>query len=264
MYLGVVLSIMFSKLFGFKKKEEATEVIEPHGDFSFLGTDMHSHLVPGVDDGAQTMEDSITLIRRFQALGFSSIITTPHIKWDHYPNTTEIIQLGLKELQQGLQAAGIRMPIKAAAEYYLDDHFMELLNAKDLMPIHGNEVLIEFSFMAEPIQLSQTLFKVQTQGYKPIIAHPERYEYMHREPSAYNSLKDRGCYLQLNTLALTGYYGRGVKEAAEYMLANNLYDYCGTDTHHLRHTDGLDRLRSSRVMDQLRNYSFRNRDIKMI
>lgn len=255
---------MFSKLFGSKKKEEPVDVAGPKGDFSFLGTDMHSHLVPGIDDGAQTMEDSIELIRRFQSLGYSSIITTPHIKWDHYANTTEIVQLGLRELQQALHAADIRIPIKAAAEYFLDDHFMELLNVKDLMTIQGNEVLIEFSFMSEPIQLSQTLFKIQTKGYKPIIAHPERYEYMHREPVSYNNLRDRGCYLQLNVLALTGYYGKGVKDAAEYMLSNNLYDYCGTDTHHLRHTDNLDRMLSSRIMDQLRNYSFRNREIKMV
>ncbi len=253
---------MFSKLFGFGKKEESLSV-SPRGDFSFLKTEFHNHLIPGIDDGSDSVEESLEMIRRFEALGYQNIITTPHVKIDHFPNSREIIQQGMKELQQVLQTENIRMNVRAAAEYFVDDHFMDLLETDDLMPITGNEVLIEFSFMSEPLQLRDIVFKIQTKGYKPILAHPERFEYFHRQPEIYSELKDRGCLLQLNLLSLSGYYGRGVKDIAERLLEQKLYHYCGSDAHHLRHTESLDKLRHSKVYDTLAAYPFRNAMIKM-
>lgn len=201
------------------------------------------------------------MISRFVAMGYSSIITTPHIKWDHYPNTTEIIQTGLAQLRVAMHEQGITIPIRAAAEYFIDDHFMELLEAGDLMTIHGKEVLVEFSFFSEPMNLAQILFQMQGRGWKPLLAHPERYEYLHRDMTNYNTFKDRGCLMQLNALSLTGYYGKGVKDAAEYMLKEGLYDYFGSDAHHIRHAEGMEKLRSLKVFADLMKYPFKNMDL---
>ncbi len=250
---------MFSKLFGRKKETSVTG--QPVSDWSFLGTDIHSHFVPGIDDGAQTVEDSVNLIRQMQDMGYRSIVTTPHIKYDHFPNTRNTILTGLQQLHHALEEQGITMPVKAAAEYYIDDHFMHLLDSEPLLTITGNEVLVEMSFMFEPVRFSEIIFKIQTAGYKPILAHPERYAFYHSRPEVYRELKDRGCYLQLNVIALAGYYGKSVKHIAEQLLKERLYDYCGTDMHHLKHAEVMQRMRHSGIMQSLVTYPFLNASI---
>ncbi len=249
---------MFSKLFG--RKEKSSDADKAYArDWSFLGTDMHSHFVPGVDDGAQTVEDSINLIREMQDLGYKNIVTTPHIKYDHYPNTPHTILTALQQLHTALQEQNIDIPVKAAAEYYIDDYFTRLLESgEQLLTVTGNELLVEISFMFEPIGLNEIFFNIQTAGYKPILAHPERYSYYHAKPEMYKQFKQRGCYLQLNVIALAGYYGKTVKQAAEYMLKEGLYDYCGTDMHHLKHAGVMQQLRNSGIMSTLETYPFRN------
>src|SRR4051812_2996293 len=120
---------MLDKLFGFNKKERQREEQDPVEKFSFskIGVDIHSHLIPGIDDGAQTVDDSIAMIEKLMEIGFTSAITTPHIKYDHYPNSSEIISKGLQTLHLALKERNINFPVKAAAEYYIDDHFMHLL-----------------------------------------------------------------------------------------------------------------------------------------
>lgn len=257
---------MFGRLFGNKNKDKHQSVkAAPEGaDFSFLGTDMHSHLIPGIDDGAPTIEDSLTLIKEFQSMGYKSLVTTPHIKSDYYPNDPAIIMTGLNDLRQAMAENNVTIPIKAAAEYYVDERFMEMMEAGPLLTINNNEVLIEFSFVFEPMRLNDTLFKIQTKGYKPIIAHPERYNFFHQRPEVYRELKERGCLLQLNAIALTGYYGRPVKEIAEKLLRENLYDYCGSDMHHMRHAESLRKLMQSRSFGALYHYPFLNNQIKTV
>src|SRR5690606_7872113 len=143
---------------------------------------------------------------------------TPHIKSDIYPNTTETIQNALKEVQQALSAQDIEVPIRAAAEYYIDDRFFELLETENLLTLYKNEVLVEFSFVFEPVRLNDTIFRIQTKGYNPVFAHPERYPFYHQKPEVFRQMKDRGCLLQLNLLSLSGYYGKSVKETAEWIL----------------------------------------------
>ncbi|MCD6062171.1 MAG: hypothetical protein K0R82_82 [Flavipsychrobacter sp.] len=251
---------ILSKLFGRSKgKEEAAEQSFPIvADWSFLHTDMHSHLIPGIDDGAQTVDDSIMLVEKLQSMGFKSLVTTPHIKSDHYPNTAAIIQQGLKDLRLALAERNINIPVHAAAEYYIDDHFMDLLEAKDLLTVTENQVLVEISFLVEPISFHDILFKMQMAGYRPILAHPERYGFYHGKPDAYRELKNRGCLLQLNTLALTGYYGKPVKQAAEKNLKDGLYSYCGTDMHHIKHADVIYNMMSSGILGELQRYPFLN------
>lgn len=253
---------MFSRLFGSKKQEKITTSYngQPLVDiFSFLGADMHSHFIPGIDDGAQTVEDSLELVHRMQQLGYNKIITTPHIKYDHYPNSSAIIQNGLQELHEAMQREGLNIPVRAAAEYYIDDHFMSLLDSEPLLTVWKNEVLVEISFMFEPIQLDDIIFRITSKGYQPIMAHPERYPYYHHDLDKYENLKNRGCYLQMNINSLTGYYGKQVKQVAEKMFKMGMYDYVGTDMHHTKHTEVVERISQDKdLMALLQSKPLRN------
>jgi len=250
-----------------KKKKENEEVVAgdalAHGDWSFIQTDIHSHFIPGIDDGAQTIEDSLIMIRAMKEMGFKSLITTPHVKFDHYPNTTETIQNGLAQLHRALADNHIDMQVKTAAEYFIDDHFMQLLESEQLLTIQKNEVLAELSFMIEPLNFLNTIFRIQMKGYRLILAHPERYAFYHDKKEMYEQLKDRGVLFQLNTIALTGYYGKPVKEIAEYLLANRFYDYCGSDMHHMRHAEQLKKVLTLKTMDTLKHYPFKNAKLQV-
>jgi len=256
---------LFGKLFGFNKNTTLAPSdalsTEANNAFSFLGTDMHSHLLPGIDDGAQTIEDSLTLIRGLIALGYTQLITTPHIKSDIFPNTTATIQQALDTLKAALIENDIHIPIRAAAEYYIDDIFMDLLEKEPLLTLSGKELLVEFSFMFEPVRLPEIIFRIETKGYKPVLAHPERYPFYHQKYPVFADFKNRGCLLQLNTLSLTGYYGKPVKDIAERLLHDGLYDYCGTDIHHDRHLINLQKMLSTKVYTQLMNYPFQNKNL---
>lgn len=209
-------------------------------DFSILKTDFHSHLIPGIDDGAKSMEDSISLIGQLIDLGFENIITTPHIHNDYYPNSSAIIQEGLQTLRPALKASGLNIDFHAAAEYYMDEHFESLLENKEpLLKISKNLVLVEMSFFGAPPKLEDYLFKMQMQGYKPIIAHPARYSFFKGQVAAYERLKDLGCHFQINLLSLAGYYGKETMETAQKLIKHNLVEYLATDLHHQRHLDSL-------------------------
>ncbi|GJM33437.1 MAG: capsular polysaccharide biosynthesis protein [Saprospiraceae bacterium] len=203
---------------------------------------MHSHLIPGIDDGAPDVETSVTLIKGLMALGFKRIITTPHIMADLYPNTPEIIQAGLEKVRTALKAEKIDIPIDAAAEYLMDEAFGEKIDSGQLLTLPGNYVLVEMSFISPPPQLNEYLFLLQTKGYKPIMAHPERYMYLGGDLGAYERLKERGCLMQLNLLSLTGYYGREIQRSAFKMTKAGLFDLAGTDLHHEGHREALEGL----------------------
>lgn len=223
-------------------------------DLSWLHTDMHSHLIPGIDDGSPDMETSLQLIKGFASLGYKKIVTTPHILWEVYPNTSAIITSGIKEVQKAVMQAGIPIEITAAAEYFIDEHFQELLKNKGpLLPISDNKVLVEFSMLNAPMDLQEVLFEMQMQNYQPIIAHPERYTYLSRKKEFFDDLKNVGCYLQLNLLSLLGHYGKQVQELAEYLLKKDYYDFAGTDLHNHRHLEGLQKLGSSSLLKRLKD-----------
>ena len=146
-------------------------------DFSFIGTDIHSHLIPNIDDGCTNLENSINCIKNLKEMGFNKIVTTPHIMAGVYPNTSEIINTGLELLKQSLIEANIDVVIEAAAEYKIDELFAEYLANDNLLTFGDNYVLIELSFVAPPVNLEEVIFSMRTKGYKPILAHPERYRY---------------------------------------------------------------------------------------
>jgi protein-tyrosine phosphatase len=210
-------------------------------DFSLLKADMHSHLIPGIDDGSPGIEASLHYIREMSALGYTKIITTPHVMWDMYRNERDDILKRLETLQLAAKAEGIEIELHAAAEYFLDEHVELLLkNNEPLLTISGSMVLVEFSMALAPMNLKDILFDLQMKGYQPVIAHPERYIYLEKSKEFYDELKDIGCMFQLNILAVGGYYGKSAKELANYLIKKEYYDLVGTDLHHDRHLEALE------------------------
>jgi len=205
-----------------------------------LNTDVHSHLIPGIDDGSPDMETSLKLVAGMAELGFKKIITTPHIMWDIYKNTREDILERLEELKTAVKENDLNVEIHSAAEYFIDENFIELLTQRNsLLTINKNMVLVEFSMSSPPMELKEALFEMQLQGYQPVIAHPERYIYLEHTKQFYDQLKDHGCFFQLNLLSLCGYYGRSVTEFANYLAKKEYYDLVGTDLHHFNHLKAL-------------------------
>jgi protein-tyrosine phosphatase len=209
-------------------------------DLSGLSVDMHSHLIPGIDDGAPDMETSLKLIRGLIDLGYKKIITTPHIYSDLYPNTPQTIGTGFQAVVAELERQKIAVEFHAAAEYLMDDHFTRALEANEkLLTVKDNMVLVELSFVVPSINLKELLFKLQLNGYQPILAHPERYLYFGANKAWYEQLRDSGCLFQLNLLSFAGYYGKGPLELAEFLIKKKYVDILGTDLHHDRHLETI-------------------------
>ncbi len=247
----------------FKKKRAAQPDYGPAPeDFSFLAVDFHSHLIPGVDDGSQEVAHSCNFIRAFERLGFRKIITTPHIHGDFYRNTAEGLQSGLADVQGELQKTGCALPVQVAAEYYLDNYFLDEVLPKGLLPFGDHQVLVEVSMAGWPRNFDQLLFAVQAAGYRPVLAHPERYTYV-EDVAFFRELKARGVELQMNLLAPTGYYGAPVRRLAEALLQAGLYDYAASDLHHERHLANLEgMLRHQKpLMARLAAYGFKNQQL---
>jgi protein-tyrosine phosphatase len=219
----------------FKKKKKARI------DLSGLVTDMHSHLLPGIDDGSPDTETSLQLISGLQELGYRKFITTPHILWDMYKNDATTIGAAHQELQEAAQKEyNSTVPVKVAAEYFLDEHFDELLqNNAPLLTLHENLVLVEFSFVTTPLNFKDKLFNMQLKGYQPVLAHPERYLYFMSDKKWYDELKSAGFYFQLNILSLAGYYGKASLQLAHYLIGKKYINLLGTDCHHFRHLNTL-------------------------
>lgn len=212
---------------------------EPKYNFSTIGTDMHSHILPGIDDGAKNIGDSLLLAKRFKELGYKKLVATPHIMADYFRNTPEIINKALDTLRAGLIENNIDLEVDAAAEYYLDETFENKIVKKEVLTFGSNYLLFELSFINPPHNLYDVIAKMQDAGYQPVLAHPERYPYFHNSIESYEQIRNTGCFLQVNTIALTGYYGKGAKQTAEELIDNYCVDFLGSDMHHLRHADAL-------------------------
>jgi protein-tyrosine phosphatase len=232
-------------------------------DYSVLKTDMHSHILPGIDDGSDSIETSIEFIKGLKELGYSRLIATPHIMWDMYRNTPDIIRRKLEEVRTAVQKEGIDIQIDAAAEYFLDEHVEDLLKIKEpLLTVSDTKVLVEFSMAFPAMNIKDVLFEMQMQGYQPIIAHPERYSYLLRNKEFYDELRDIGCLFQLNLLSLGGGYGRSVTELAQYLLKNNFYSLAGTDLHHDGHLHELGSPRTAAAFSKGVDWSkFKNTEL---
>jgi protein-tyrosine phosphatase len=218
----------------FRKK-----ITVPSG-LSGLHCDMHSHLIPGIDDGSPDLETSIRLIRGLMDLGYKKIITTPHVNADIFPNTSAIIRAGQAELTGELERQKIDVQLSAAAEYLIDDSFMRMLdNDEPLLTLQDRLVLVELSFAVPAMNLKDVLFQLQLKGYQPVLAHPERYLYFGANKAWYQQLRDAGCLFQLNLMSFSGHYGRESLQLVEYLVKKKFVDLLGTDLHHEKHLEVL-------------------------
>jgi tyrosine-protein phosphatase YwqE len=197
--------------------------------------DIHSHLLPGIDDGAKTLEDSLRLTKTLQGLGTSQFITTPHIIHHFWENSRETIQVTEEMTRNEFTKNKLSIPFRAAAEYMMDDYFVKLFQSEKLLTLKDNYVLVEMSYINPPIQLYSILFELQVAGYIPVLAHPERYVFFHNNFEEYKKLINAGCLLQLNLLAVVGYYGEGIAKIAEKLLSKGMYSFVGSDAHHDNH-----------------------------
>lgn len=197
--------------------------------------DIHSHLLPGIDDGARTFEDTLRLTQALQGMGISQFITTPHIIQQVWENTHKQILDKKAATVLELEKNNITAPFHAAAEYLIDDHFVQLFQSGNLLTLKDNYVLVEISYINAPIQLYSILFDLQIAGYIPVLAHPERYLFYHNNFNEYLKLKRAGCLFQLNLLSVVGYYGAAITKIAEQLLQKGMYTYVGSDVHHDNH-----------------------------
>lgn len=215
----------------FRKKEVLLEA----ADLSVLKTDVHSHFIPGIDDGAKTIEDTLEMLNTMQELGYKKVITTPHIMSDYYRNTPEIILSGLYKVREAAVKHGLNIQIEAAAEYYLDFDLEDKIKKKELLTFGNNYVLFEMPFVGEPQNLSRVVFEMQMAGYRPVLAHVERYTFWHNSPEKAESMFDKGVVLQLNMNSLSGHYSPQTKKVAEKLIDQNLIGLLGTDCHNVNH-----------------------------
>ncbi len=191
------------------------------------GCDYHSHLLPAVDDGIESIAEAVETLAEYEKAGIAELWLTPHIMED-YPNGREKLQQRLEELQAAYSGT---IALHLAAEYMLDESFDSLLRTKDFLPIGEtkNHLLVETSYFTPPMNLNSTLQRIQSAGYHPLLAHPERYAYMGKE--RYEELHEKGIRFQLNIMSLAGAYGREAQKKAEWLIAHDLYTVAGSDLH---------------------------------
>ena len=227
-----------------------------------LQADIHSHILPGIDDGAPDIESSLQLVQGLIGLGYKKLIATPHIISDIHPNTHQTIEAAFQQLSAALKASQIDIPVAYAAEYMLDENFLTLLGEGKLLCIHEQIVLIETMFMDTPPNLEHILFQMQTHGYQPLLAHPERYHYLDKNFTRLDPFRDRNCLLQCNALSFVGYYGKREQEIALRMLDAGIIDYIGSDMHHSRHLKNMQHFTvPAKVAKQLEALSYKNLEL---
>ena len=234
-------------LFSFLKKNKA-----PEKPVAELTTDIHSHFIPAIDDGSQSMEETLHLLEQMQALGYKKVITTPHTMANSYDNTPEIILGGLEKVKKAIKKEGLAVEIEAATEYYLDDTFMARLEQKEeLLTFGDNYVLIETGFINEPPELKEASFLLTMQGYKMVLAHPERYLYLIQNEQLLEEIIDRNIILQLNIVSLTGCYSKPVQKFAERLVDMGVVQMAGSDCHNMGHIDLMHEVRISKYWKKL-------------
>jgi len=238
-------------MFGLFKKQNLVK------DISWLGIDIHSHILPGIDDGSKDLQQSMRYINKMEELGFQKLFFTPHIFVELYPNSPETINPVLNKVQNKLLEENNAFPVGAAAEYMVDYNFSVDAN---LMCLPKNHILIEMSYLSETPNIEQVIFDLQIKGYIVILAHPERYNFYHKSLFRYERLKEMGCLFQLNLLSVVGYYGKAVKQAADHLLARQMYDVAGSDLHHDKHLELLEKcVKNGELYKLIGHYDFKNK-----
>jgi len=222
-------------------------------DFSVLKTDLHSHFIPGIDDGSPDMETTISLIKEMQGLGFKKVITTPHVMSDFYKNSSDIILKGLTDIRSELKVQNINMEIEAAAEYYIDYDFEQKIGKEKFLTFGDNYILVELSFMEAPKNLFDVIFKLQLEGYKVVLAHPERYAFFIMDD--YEELVNRGVLLQINWLSIIGYYSPQIEQKTKDLISADIVSFIGSDCHNMNHAELYKKCQTKKGWHDLNNSS---------
>lgn len=233
-------------IFKSKRKELSEDI-----DLSVLVTDIHSHFIPGIDDGSKSMEESIFLLKQMEEFGYKKVITTPHVYYNSFPEGIDILDQKVEELRRNAKFNGIKLQIEVGGEYLLDDDIKERIKNNQIKTFSDNYMLIEFPMTTEPMAYENWLFDLQLAGYNLVLAHPERFLYFYEDKKKYVSLKDRGILFQMNIGSLSGYYGPKVKEVAEYLIKENMIDLIGSDCHGQSHIDAMKSTLRSPLLKQL-------------
>lgn len=220
-------------LFTFLKKNTELVVLP-------FTTDVHAHILPGVDDGADDIEESIFLLREMQGWGIRKVIATPHVS-NGFPNDSDTLDSAMEKLKEGVNRAGINIELSRSSENRIDDFFISQFQVGKIKPYPGNYLLVENSYLQEPWQLEQFLFDLKVKGYHPVMAHPERFSYYHGSMGRYDQLHHAGNLFQINLLSLAGAYGKDVKRVAEHLIERGYVDFIGTDIHHPNHVEIISR-----------------------
>lgn len=231
----------------FRKKKELL-----FQNFEIIGVDMHSHLIPGIDDGSKSIDDSLEMIRAFIDLGFRKLYITPHVMSDYYKNDPKIIYEGYNKLKEAIIENNLQIEIFPSAEYYVDFEFEEKLKSNaELLPISEKYILIEFSFYNTPENYLDVIFQLQTKGYKVIFAHPERFVIFQNDYEKYVELKNRDVFFQINSISLLGDYGLMAKKTAERLIHDGFVDFVGSDAHNINQLERLRALRNNKLFYSL-------------
>lgn len=234
----------FSKLFSSSPKSADASFVNP------ITTEVHSHLIPGIDDGVQKIEESIEVLKHFAKLGYKKVITTPHIMGDFYKNGPHNILPLLEQVKAELKNQQIDIQLEAAAEYMIDEAFEKKVNSGELLSFGNKYVLVELPFTEEPVNFKSALFELRLNGYKPVLAHPERYGFMAMQQNKYRELFDQGILFQVNLFSLVGYYSPQIRKTAEYLIKEKMVNMVGSDCHGPRHLPVL--------YDALKSYNYQN------
>lgn len=217
-----------------------------------LTTDMHAHFLPGIDDGASDMVESLLLIQKMMESGYKKLVATPHVMSDFFKNTPEIILGKLAEVKKAVAQQGWQIEIEAAAEYYLDEYFVEKLKKEEPLLTFGDRyVLFETSFINQPVHLQEAIFLMQSLHYKPVLAHPERYMYLQENFNKCAELFQNGVLLQINLNSLTGYYSMPAQLLAEKLIDLKMVHFAGTDCHAIKHIKALHMAKSKKYYSKL-------------
>lgn len=221
-------------------------------DFADIHTDIHSHMIPGIDDGSDNMQETITLIKGMSDLGYKKMILTPHVRYGSFDNDTRQFDSRLEEVKIALKEAGVDMQLEVGAEQTIDEGFMEHFERGELKSFGKKKyLLIEFSFYSLPMNIKDIIFQLQREGYRLILAHPERYLYLRTDTAMLEYLRDSGILFQLNILSLVGFYNKAVEQFAKYLIKNDYIDLVGTDLHHQKHLDGIIKAQTNKTLYKL-------------
>ena len=238
----------------FKRKYETRPIFAP------LGTDMHCHLVPKVDDGSKCMEESIECLQTLAAVGYKKVIITPHFQYPRFPNEEEDIKRRYEEIKKQAADEGLEIELAGiGGEYRIDSGFAKRLENPKFLLVGGKYVLVEFSLHQQMMGSDELIFDMQMKGYEVILAHPERYPYLNVNGMRMEQLKNQGVYFQINSLSLGGFYGEEAKQRAFEMLERGWVEFMGTDTHNTMYAQALRDLTHNRKVEKvMEKYQFLN------